>query len=159
MWKRSGAWFFKGFPKHFLPSPMPLSKSRETGAQETAEPQGAPASEPREAVTQPQPPGRHSPHAVFSVIIQFYACQHAGPCYSIQLTDCFHKQWVHLMSLFRDRLLPLSSKLQASFSNLEIFRKGSARLPDLHVRFKFLNAACCLNQNELYFQINTILQV
>uniref|UniRef100_A0A4W6G4V1 Rabphilin 3A n=1 Tax=Lates calcarifer TaxID=8187 RepID=A0A4W6G4V1_LATCA len=57
VWKRSGAWFFKGFPKHFLPSPMPLSKPRETDAQEVAEPQGPPASEPREAVTQPQPTG------------------------------------------------------------------------------------------------------
>ena len=60
VWKRSGAWFFKGFPKHFLPSPMPLSKPRETGAQEVAEPQGPPAFEPREAVTQPQLTGSHS---------------------------------------------------------------------------------------------------
>uniref|UniRef100_A0A3P9LT08 Rabphilin 3A-like (without C2 domains) n=1 Tax=Oryzias latipes TaxID=8090 RepID=A0A3P9LT08_ORYLA len=30
VWKRSGAWFFKGFPKHFLPSPMPLSKPKES---------------------------------------------------------------------------------------------------------------------------------
>lgn len=52
VWKRSGAWFFKGFPKHFLPSPMPLSKAKETGAQEAAE--------PRETVTQQQAPGRHS---------------------------------------------------------------------------------------------------
>ncbi|XP_056231238.1 rabphilin-3A [Seriola aureovittata] len=57
VWKRSGAWFFKGFPKHFLPSPMPLSKSSKTGAREAAEPQGPPASEPREAATQPQPAG------------------------------------------------------------------------------------------------------
>uniref|UniRef100_A0A8P4JVC5 Rabphilin-3A n=1 Tax=Dicentrarchus labrax TaxID=13489 RepID=A0A8P4JVC5_DICLA len=59
VWKRSGAWFFKGFPKHFLPSPMPLAKTKETGAQEAAEPQGPPASGPREAVTQPQPPEPH----------------------------------------------------------------------------------------------------
>ncbi|KAM9359988.1 rabphilin-3A-like [Symphorus nematophorus] len=69
VWKRSGAWFFKGFPKHFLPSPMPLSKPKETASTKgAAEPQGPPASEPREvppasepreAVTQPQapPPG------------------------------------------------------------------------------------------------------
>ncbi|KAM6954430.1 rabphilin-3A-like [Aplochiton taeniatus] len=31
VWKRSGAWFFKGFPKQFLPSPMPISKPKETG--------------------------------------------------------------------------------------------------------------------------------
>ncbi|KAG7243850.1 hypothetical protein INR49_006004 [Caranx melampygus] len=60
VWKRSGAWFFKGFPKHFLPSPMPLSKAKETGAQEVAEPQGPPASEPRDTVTQPQPAGPES---------------------------------------------------------------------------------------------------
>lgn len=60
VWKRSGAWFFKGFPKHFLPSPMPLSKAKETGAQEAAEPQRPKASGPRETVTQQQAPGRHS---------------------------------------------------------------------------------------------------
>lgn len=57
VWKRSGAWFFKGFPKHFLPSPMPLSKSKETGAQGAAEPQRPKASGPRETVTQQQAPG------------------------------------------------------------------------------------------------------
>uniref|UniRef100_A0A3Q1JDF4 Rabphilin 3A homolog (mouse), b n=1 Tax=Anabas testudineus TaxID=64144 RepID=A0A3Q1JDF4_ANATE len=62
VWKRSGAWFFKGFPKHFLPSPMPLSKPKETGIQEAAEPQGPPASLPRETVTAPQPPGKCSFH-------------------------------------------------------------------------------------------------
>ncbi|XP_068560035.1 rabphilin-3A-like [Cebidichthys violaceus] len=56
VWKRSGAWFFKGFPKHFLPSPMPLSKGKETGAQEAAEPKEPKASGARKAVTQPQPP-------------------------------------------------------------------------------------------------------
>uniref|UniRef100_A0A8C9Z3X4 Rabphilin 3A homolog (mouse), b n=1 Tax=Sander lucioperca TaxID=283035 RepID=A0A8C9Z3X4_SANLU len=56
VWKRSGAWFFKGFPKHFLPSPMPLSKA-EAGAQEAAERKEPPASGPRQAATQPQPPG------------------------------------------------------------------------------------------------------
>lgn len=57
VWKRSGAWFFKGFPKHFLPSPMPLSKPK---ASEAAEPQGPPAPEPMEAKSQPQQPGRHN---------------------------------------------------------------------------------------------------
>ncbi|KAF7649253.1 hypothetical protein LDENG_00144530 [Lucifuga dentata] len=68
VWKRSGAWFFKGFPKHFLPAPMPLSKSRDMAAQGTVEPQGTaepqgtvepqelPASEPK-AIAQPQPAG------------------------------------------------------------------------------------------------------
>uniref|UniRef100_A0A4W6G6U4 Rabphilin 3A n=1 Tax=Lates calcarifer TaxID=8187 RepID=A0A4W6G6U4_LATCA len=69
VWKRSGAWFFKGFPKHFLPSPMPLSKPRETDAQEVAEPQGPPASEPREAVTQPQPTATGDGGAYSSTVV------------------------------------------------------------------------------------------
>uniref|UniRef100_A0A672JNZ9 RabBD domain-containing protein n=1 Tax=Salarias fasciatus TaxID=181472 RepID=A0A672JNZ9_SALFA len=60
VWKRSGAWFFKGFPKHFLPSPMPLSKAKETGAQEGAEAQRPAASEPRKTVSQPKPAGTQS---------------------------------------------------------------------------------------------------
>ncbi|XP_036953675.1 rabphilin-3A-like isoform X1 [Acanthopagrus latus] len=54
VWKRSGAWFFKGFPKQYLPSPMPLSKGKETAGQDAAEPKGRPASQPREAANQPQ---------------------------------------------------------------------------------------------------------
>uniref|UniRef100_A0A671Y0S3 Rabphilin 3A n=1 Tax=Sparus aurata TaxID=8175 RepID=A0A671Y0S3_SPAAU len=52
--ERSGAWFFKGFPKQYLPSPMPLSKGKETAGQDAAEPKGRPASQPREAANQPQ---------------------------------------------------------------------------------------------------------
>uniref|UniRef100_A0A8C4THS2 Rabphilin-3A n=1 Tax=Erpetoichthys calabaricus TaxID=27687 RepID=A0A8C4THS2_ERPCA len=33
VWKRSGAWFFKGFPKQFLPSPMPITKQKESTGQ------------------------------------------------------------------------------------------------------------------------------
>uniref|UniRef100_A0A674CPV9 Rabphilin-3A n=1 Tax=Salmo trutta TaxID=8032 RepID=A0A674CPV9_SALTR len=55
VWKRSGAWFFKGFPKQFLPSPMPISKSRESSAQRASEPQEPAASDPRAAGDQPQP--------------------------------------------------------------------------------------------------------
>ncbi|XP_058492508.1 rabphilin-3A-like [Solea solea] len=58
VWKRSGAWFFKGFPKHFLPSPMPLTK-KEAGAKEAAaaasREKAAPAA--REDTTQPQHAG------------------------------------------------------------------------------------------------------
>ncbi|KAM4827343.1 rabphilin-3A isoform 2-T2 [Thomomys bottae] len=28
VWKRSGAWFFKGFPKQVLPQPMPITRSK-----------------------------------------------------------------------------------------------------------------------------------
>ncbi|RVE68481.1 hypothetical protein OJAV_G00091710 [Oryzias javanicus] len=62
VWKRSGAWFFKGFPKHFLPSPMPLSKPKETAAQKTTEPQRTVGSEQRDKVTHPQQgPGKSQP--------------------------------------------------------------------------------------------------
>uniref|UniRef100_A0A1A7X3C4 Rabphilin 3A homolog n=1 Tax=Iconisemion striatum TaxID=60296 RepID=A0A1A7X3C4_9TELE len=72
VWKRSGAWFFKGFPKHFLPSPMPLSKSKEAGAKEAANLQKATASEPREAknpqVTEPQGRAGYPPVAPKPVV-------------------------------------------------------------------------------------------
>ncbi|XP_029685001.1 rabphilin-3A-like [Takifugu rubripes] len=58
VWKRSGAWFFKGFPKHYLPSPMPLSKAKEKKApQDTAADPRGPPPEHREAppLSQPAP--------------------------------------------------------------------------------------------------------
>ncbi|KAK6313172.1 hypothetical protein J4Q44_G00165190 [Coregonus suidteri] len=55
VWKRSGAWFFKGFPKQFLPSPMPISKSKESSAQRAPEPQEPASSDPRAAAGQPWP--------------------------------------------------------------------------------------------------------
>ncbi|CAL8248623.1 unnamed protein product [Merluccius merluccius] len=54
VWKRSGAWFFKGFPKHFLPSPMPISKTQDTEEQKPTQAQGPPASAPRDKSAQPQ---------------------------------------------------------------------------------------------------------
>lgn len=60
VWKRSGAWFFKGFPKHFLPSPMPLSKAKDTGAQEGAESARPAASEPRKTASQAKAAGAES---------------------------------------------------------------------------------------------------
>ncbi|XP_062307816.1 rabphilin-3A-like [Osmerus eperlanus] len=55
VWKRSGAWFFKGFPKQFLPSPMPISKSREASAQQAAGAQTPPVPKPQaQAQVQPQ---------------------------------------------------------------------------------------------------------
>uniref|UniRef100_A0A8B9NQJ5 Rabphilin 3A n=1 Tax=Apteryx owenii TaxID=8824 RepID=A0A8B9NQJ5_APTOW len=56
VWKRSGAWFFKGLPKQMLPQPMPISKSK---APAPAEP---PAQEPK---LSPRAPGRGS--HIFSV--------------------------------------------------------------------------------------------
>uniref|UniRef100_A0A4W3JKE5 Rabphilin 3A n=1 Tax=Callorhinchus milii TaxID=7868 RepID=A0A4W3JKE5_CALMI len=43
VWKRSGAWFFKGFPKQMLPSQMPLAKEPQgpgTGERRPQEPPG-----------------------------------------------------------------------------------------------------------------------
>ncbi|NXN14899.1 RP3A protein, partial [Indicator maculatus] len=39
VWKRSGAWFFKGLPKQMLPQPMPVSKNK--GPQAPSEPSPA----------------------------------------------------------------------------------------------------------------------
>lgn len=72
VWKRSGAWFFKGFPKHFLPSPMPLSNPKETGAQQAAEPHGPKAFEPRQAETPPQPPGGCSHRCPLKLLVCKY---------------------------------------------------------------------------------------
>uniref|UniRef100_A0A8C8MJH9 Rabphilin-3A n=1 Tax=Oncorhynchus tshawytscha TaxID=74940 RepID=A0A8C8MJH9_ONCTS len=55
VWKRSGAWFFKGFPKQFLPSPMPISKPKESSAQRAPEPA---SSDPRAAAGHPQSQAR-----------------------------------------------------------------------------------------------------
>uniref|UniRef100_A0A2K5RS52 Rabphilin 3A n=1 Tax=Cebus imitator TaxID=2715852 RepID=A0A2K5RS52_CEBIM len=52
VWKRSGAWFFKGFPKQVLPQPMPIKKTK---------PQ-EPVSEPA-APEQPAPEPRHPARA------------------------------------------------------------------------------------------------
>ncbi|CAO2629461.1 Rph3a [Lemmus lemmus] len=52
VWKRSGAWFFKGFPKQVLPQPMPIKKTK---------PQQA-ASEPA-APEQPTLESRHTARA------------------------------------------------------------------------------------------------
>ncbi|XP_076010386.1 rabphilin-3A-like [Genypterus blacodes] len=88
VWKRSGAWFFKGFPKHFLPSPMPLTKAKETSARERSGHKGSLASEPKETAAQPQlsgpepqgragyPPVAPKPSAVFM------ATGGAGPGYA-----------------------------------------------------------------------------
>ena len=63
VWKRSGAWFFKGFPKQFLPSPMPISKPKEQkeGKQpQAAAARGPTASAAREKSAQPQQQGTTS---------------------------------------------------------------------------------------------------
>uniref|UniRef100_A0A8C9DDI6 Rabphilin-3A n=1 Tax=Prolemur simus TaxID=1328070 RepID=A0A8C9DDI6_PROSS len=49
VWKRSGAWFFKGFPKQVLPQPMPIKKTK---PQQPAVPE-QPVPEPKPAVRAP----------------------------------------------------------------------------------------------------------
>ncbi|KAM6166958.1 LOW QUALITY PROTEIN: rabphilin-3A [Erethizon dorsatum] len=53
VWKRSGAWFFKGFPKQVLPQPMPIKKTRPQ--QPISEPAGLeqPAPEPKHTARAP----------------------------------------------------------------------------------------------------------
>uniref|UniRef100_A0A8C5UWR6 Rabphilin-3A n=1 Tax=Microcebus murinus TaxID=30608 RepID=A0A8C5UWR6_MICMU len=47
VWKRSGAWFFKGFPKQVLPQPMPIKKTKpQQPVNEPAAPE-QPAPEPK----------------------------------------------------------------------------------------------------------------
>ncbi|XP_043833065.1 rabphilin-3A isoform X1 [Dromiciops gliroides] len=55
VWKRSGAWFFKGFPKQVLPQPMPVKKPKPQ--QPASEPSSSepPTLEPKH---QPRAPGR-----------------------------------------------------------------------------------------------------
>uniref|UniRef100_A0A8I6AER8 Rabphilin 3A n=1 Tax=Rattus norvegicus TaxID=10116 RepID=A0A8I6AER8_RAT len=52
VWKRSGAWFFKGFPKQVLPQPMPIKKTK------PQQPAGEPATQ-----EQPTPESRHPARA------------------------------------------------------------------------------------------------
>uniref|UniRef100_A0A8C7NET1 Rabphilin-3A n=1 Tax=Oncorhynchus mykiss TaxID=8022 RepID=A0A8C7NET1_ONCMY len=78
VWKRSGAWFFKGFPKQFLPSPMPISKSKESSAQRAPE---LASSDPRAAAGHPQSQARGKQAAWSSGnggcvrLIAFLACE------------------------------------------------------------------------------------
>ncbi|NXQ68994.1 RP3A protein, partial [Quiscalus mexicanus] len=58
VWKRSGAWFFKGLPKQMLPQPMPISKK---GPQTPSEP--CPAEPP---APDPKLPSRAPTRARFS---------------------------------------------------------------------------------------------
>ncbi|KAM5199775.1 rabphilin-3A isoform 4-T21 [Hipposideros larvatus] len=53
VWKRSGAWFFKGFPKQVLPQPMPIKKTKpQQPVSEPAAPE-QPTAEPKHAVRAP----------------------------------------------------------------------------------------------------------
>lgn len=47
MWKRSGAWFFKGLPKQVLPQPMPVSKNKAPQAPGEPGPSEPPAQDPK----------------------------------------------------------------------------------------------------------------
>ncbi|NXV45555.1 RP3A protein, partial [Uria aalge] len=47
VWKRSGAWFFKGLPKQVLPQPMPVSKNKGPQAPSEPNPPEPPAQDPK----------------------------------------------------------------------------------------------------------------
>ncbi|XP_029427402.1 rabphilin-3A [Rhinatrema bivittatum] len=47
VWKRSGAWFFKGMPKHVLPEPMPVTKAKPQSPPKDPASSGSPAPEPK----------------------------------------------------------------------------------------------------------------
>ncbi|KAM5239353.1 LOW QUALITY PROTEIN: rabphilin-3A [Ctenodactylus gundi] len=49
VWKRSGAWFFKGFPKQVLPQPMPIKKTK------PRQPASEPAAPEQPAQPTPEP--------------------------------------------------------------------------------------------------------
>uniref|UniRef100_A0A8B9NKM8 Rabphilin 3A n=1 Tax=Accipiter nisus TaxID=211598 RepID=A0A8B9NKM8_9AVES len=47
VWKRSGAWFFKGLPKQVLPQPMPVSKNKGPQAPSEPSPLEPPTQDPK----------------------------------------------------------------------------------------------------------------
>ncbi|NXW98239.1 RP3A protein, partial [Larus smithsonianus] len=47
VWKRSGAWFFKGLPKQVLPQPMPIGKNKGPQAPSEPSPPEPPAQDPK----------------------------------------------------------------------------------------------------------------
>ncbi|NWH51536.1 RP3A protein, partial [Fregata magnificens] len=47
VWKRSGAWFFKGLPKQVLPQPMPVSKNKGPQAPSEPSPSEPPTQDPK----------------------------------------------------------------------------------------------------------------
>ncbi|XP_018608535.1 rabphilin-3A-like isoform X2 [Scleropages formosus] len=59
VWKRSGAWFFKGMPKQFLPTPMPISKNHKSSTQQAKSSAEQPVPE-TSAAGQPRTQGRGS---------------------------------------------------------------------------------------------------
>ncbi|KFO75841.1 Rabphilin-3A [Cuculus canorus] len=61
VWKRSGAWFFKGLPKQMLPQPMPISKNKGPQAPSEPSPSEPPAQDqklPSRAPTRGRAAGR-----------------------------------------------------------------------------------------------------
>ncbi|XP_008845722.1 rabphilin-3A isoform X3 [Nannospalax galili] len=73
VWKRSGAWFFKGFPKQVLPQPMPIKKTK---------PQ-QPAAEPT-TPKQPTPEPKHTTRAPAGEISgQFPLLEESPSCHQI----------------------------------------------------------------------------
>lgn len=72
LWKRSGAWFFKGLPKQFLPSPMPTAKRKEPNSEKIPAKQAAPTTSVAAAQSQVQARGNLYNSWVLS-LFQFFA--------------------------------------------------------------------------------------
>ncbi|NXE28170.1 RP3A protein, partial [Ardeotis kori] len=65
VWKRSGAWFFKGLPKQVLPQPMPVSKNKGLQAPSQPSPSEPPPQDPKLPTHMPtrgRCSGRSHPH-------------------------------------------------------------------------------------------------
>uniref|UniRef100_A0A8C2K681 Rabphilin 3A homolog (mouse), b n=1 Tax=Cyprinus carpio TaxID=7962 RepID=A0A8C2K681_CYPCA len=106
VWKRSGAWFFKGLPKQFLPSPMPISRARDPS------PQKSPAAAP--AAVQTQAPVAVARQSEKTCIIVFFWGGLTEPFKSLML------HWVPEESL-------------EDYINLALHLSGSAFRVDLAV--------------------------
>ncbi|XP_010895606.2 rabphilin-3A [Esox lucius] len=80
VWKRSGAWFFKGFPKQFLPSPMPISRG--SSNQEASEPRAS-AGQARPQARGPEAQGRAGkPHVAHKPVEASMVTGGGGPGYT-----------------------------------------------------------------------------
>ncbi|OXB62145.1 hypothetical protein ASZ78_015327 [Callipepla squamata] len=76
VWKRSGAWFFKGLPKQMLPQPMPVSKSKVPPAPSEPSPAEPPTPDPK---LPSRTPGRGSEVTV-AARVRKPAEGRTGPC-------------------------------------------------------------------------------
>ncbi|KFW62596.1 Rabphilin-3A [Pygoscelis adeliae] len=79
VWKRSGAWFFKGLPKQVLPQPMPVSKNKGPQAPSEPSPSELPTQDPKLASRAPTrgraSPGKKHPERLCSCCLFYKGCR------------------------------------------------------------------------------------